>query len=258
MDKSFQTSFIPKKPITEVSLQTSEPVSIFSFIAIVLLVGSIVSAGGLYLYKNYLLNQKSISEQSLIAARDSFEPKTIKTLELFDTRTNISKQLLANHMVMTPFFDTLASLTVPSIQYTKFSIDASDKGTSVVMSGIARDYQYIALQAQTFNSAQGFYFKNVVFSELTKDKKGGVSFKVSFDVDPSLFSYEKSVLNPVQSKQATNSSVDTNSVAIPVSTDVVVPVVKEIPLDNTSIELGVTPTKTSSGINTSKITPKKP
>ena len=193
MDKSFQTSFIPKKPLTSVgSYSEEQPMGIFAFIAIVLFVGSLMTCGGVYVYKMYLTKQKESAEKSLIASRDSFEPTTINTLELFDKRTSVSKNLLSNHTVMSPFFDTLASSTISSIQYTKFNIDTKEKAISVSMMGVTRNYKYIALQSQVFNSSANTYFKNVVFSDLVKDNKTGkITFKVNFDVDPSLFSYSK-------------------------------------------------------------------
>jgi hypothetical protein len=191
MDNTFQTSFIPKKPINVESPSSGSSVSIFSFISILVLIFSLVASGGLFLYKNYLSQQKNQAEKSLEASKGRFELNTIKTLELFDKKTNLSKQLISNHTVMTPFFNLLGSLTVPYIQYTKFEINHSDKGVAVSMNGVARDYQYIALQAQTFNNAPGYYFKNVVFSDLVKEKNGNVTFKVSLDVEPTLFSYEK-------------------------------------------------------------------
>jgi hypothetical protein len=65
----------------------------------------------------------------------------------------------------------------------------------VRMSGVARDYKSVALQASVFNSAKGRYFKNVVFSNLTKDNKNGyILFDLDFMVDPALLSYEKNSL----------------------------------------------------------------
>ena len=50
---SFQTSFIPKQPITEnkTDRTSSSSVGIFVFISIILLIASIVSAGLVYVYK---------------------------------------------------------------------------------------------------------------------------------------------------------------------------------------------------------------
>lgn len=244
MDKNFQTSFIPKKPLTVDSSSSHESMSVLSFVSIVMIVGTIIASGGVYLYKSYLSQQKISAENSLVASKARFEPNTIKLLEVFDKRMSVSKQLLSTHTVMTPFFDTLASLTVPSIQYTKFSIETGEKSTSVTMSGIARDYQYIALQAQTFNSSPGLYFKNVVFSDLAKDKKGGVTFKVSFDVDPTLFSYEKEISKPASSGSVQVKTPD------PIMSDVVI---TSVPAVNSSMP--PVNTKPASDIKTN-VTPK--
>jgi hypothetical protein len=112
-------------------------------------------------------------------------------------------------------FKLLGDLTIPSIQYTKFSHDTTDKGFIVKMSGIATDYKSIALQADVFNSDQGRSFKNVVFSNLNKDKDGGINFDVEFVVDPSLLSYEKDVLLESAAQAKNAQTQDTSSLANP-------------------------------------------
>ncbi|MCC6323921.1 PilN domain-containing protein [Candidatus Nomurabacteria bacterium] len=206
MDNSqFQTSFIPKKPIMDEPLRhvarpMQRSISIFTVIAIasVVLVGGAYT--GLYFYKISLTAQIESSKKSLALAKESFEPETIADLQLFDKRIAASKQVLASHIVVSPFFELLNSLTLPSIQFTKFSAEGGTDGDSFVvkMSGNAKDYKSIAVQASLFNSSAGKYFKDVVFSNLTlsddKDKKGYVTFNVSFVVDPVLLSYEKQIL----------------------------------------------------------------
>lgn len=210
MDKSFQTSFIPKKPLTiSGSDSENQPLSVLSFISIVIFVGTLVSVGGVYLYKIYLENQKNKAEESLISIRSSFEPNTIKELELFDKRTSVSKQLLASHTVMSPFFSALADSTLSAIQYTKFTIDSTEKGVTVNMNGVTRNYKYIALQSQIFNNSKNTNFKNVVFSNLVKDKNGNITFVISFDVNPSLLSYSNYVtsIDSVTNKKVPTSSL---------------------------------------------------
>ena len=193
MENSFQTSFIPKKPIETNDRNTKKPVSIFSIASIIILVVVALASGGLFLYKGYLNSQKDNLSTSLTKIRDSFEKDTINELELFDKRSTAAKELLNSHIVLSPVFELLGSLTIPSIQYTKFDHETTDKGFIVKMSGLARDYKSIALQADVFNSAKGRYFKNVVFSNLLKDKNNYVSFDIEFTVDPSLLSYEKNI-----------------------------------------------------------------
>jgi hypothetical protein len=208
----FQTSFIPKKPIMgeplhHVSRATQRSVGIFSVIAFLAVVVAGGSYAGLYFYKATLTANVATAKKSLALAKESFEPEAISDLQLFDKRIVASKQVLASHVVVSPFFELLNSLTLPSIQYTKFTAEGgtNGEGLNVQMSGNAKDYKSIAVQAGVFNSASGKYFKDVVFSNLTlseaKDKKGYVTFNVAFTVDPVLISYEKQMSTYAEKKK---------------------------------------------------------
>jgi len=193
MENSFQTSFIPKKPITS-SVSSKEPRNFFSIIAIFILIVSILISVGLYIYKIYLTNQEGVLSTSLSTTRDSFEQSTIDDLELFDKRTESAKQILNNHIVLSPMFALLGNITIPQIQYTNFEEKTDTTGFLVTIQGLARDYRSIALQADMFNSPLGKSFTNVLFSNLVKDKNNNVSFDLKFNVSPDLLSYEKNSL----------------------------------------------------------------
>jgi len=192
MENSFQTSFIPKKPVSAQSTTNSAPVGLLTIFFLALLIISSVASAGLFFYKNYLVGQVKVLQSSLAKYGSSFQKETIEELELFDKRTTIAKQILASHIVMSPLFALLGDLTIPSIQYTKYQQQMDGKGFLVELSGVARDYRSIALQADAFNTATGRSFKNVVFSNLTKDTRGNVLFDINFTVDPSLLSYSNS------------------------------------------------------------------
>lgn len=211
MENSFQTSFIPKKLITSTSTD-KEPRSLFSIISIFLLIVTILISGGLFLYKNYLTQQQESLYTSLAINRDSFEKETIDELELFDKRTESAKQILNSHVVLSPIFALLGEITIPSIQYTNFEQQTNEKGFLVNMEGIARDYRSIALQSDMFNSTKGRSFKNVLFSNLTKDRNNNITFNLKFNVEPSLLSYEKNNLL----EEANNS--DANASVVPAET----------------------------------------
>lgn len=207
----FQTSFIPKKPIMEAPLHqaprpTQRSVSIFSVVAFFLIVLVGGAYAGLYFYKASLVADVANAKKSLDLARESFEPEAIADLQLFDKRITASKQVLAAHIVVSPFFELLNSLTLPSVQFNKFSlVEGKTQNFVVNMSGQAKDYKSIAIQGQIFNSSAGKYLKNVVFSNLTLadaiDKKGYVTFDVSFTIDPILLSYEKQILKYSEKKK---------------------------------------------------------
>ena len=46
-------------------------------------------------------------------------------------------------------------------------------------------------------------FKNVLFSDLVKDKNNNVSFNLKFDIDPGLLSFEKNLTKKEESKNDT-------------------------------------------------------
>lgn len=202
MENSFQTSFIPKKPVTS-SLSEKEPKSFFSIVTLFLLILSIVISGGLFLYKSYLTSQQQSLSESLTLTRDSFEKDTIDELDLFNKRTESAKQILGKHIVLSPMFSLLGEITIPQVQYISFEQQENEKGFLVNIEGVARDYRSIALQAGMFNTTKGRQFKNVLFSDLMKDKNNNVSFNLKFSVDPSLLSYGNS-LNSVPSSLSTN------------------------------------------------------
>ena len=211
MENSFQTSFIPKKPI--VSTKTDkEPKSLFRLITIVILAVSVLSVVTLFVYKMYLNNQEQVSAKSLRLTRDTFEKSTIDELELFDKRTASAKQILSKHLVFSPLFTALGEVTIPTIQYTSFTEQSTDKGAfSVSISGIAQDYRSIALQADMFAGAKGRYFNNVLFSNLVKDKDNNITFSLDFDVSPELLSYGRGVNLGDYSDTNTNTNININT-----------------------------------------------
>ena len=234
METSFKTSFIPKKPIAQapVSTAASHSTSLFTLISVFILILSVVMTGGVYLYKGYLDKEKQSLADSLLKSRDRFDKDTIEELELFDKREKASRQVLDNHIVLTPLFSLLGNLTIPSIQYTKFEHRTTEKGFSVSINGVARDYKSIAIQADTFNSAKGRFFKNVVFSNLNRDKGNNVLFDLNFDVDPGLLSYDNNIL---LDNESNNTILNTN------------PAVNSVPNQNV---INTNPAETNSIINT--------
>lgn len=207
MENSFQTSFIPKKPILTDSSGSfrggGKTTSISMVVSVFILVVMLLSSGGLFLYKNYLVQDQDSLSSSLLKVRSGFDKDTIAELEIFDKRSTVVKQILDNHIVLSPLFELINELTLTSIQYTKFDHNTINGVFSVRMSGIARDYRSIALQADVFNTNKGSKLKDVIFSNLTKDKNNYVTFDLEFNIDPSLLAYSNNI---------------TNTVAVPVTT----------------------------------------
>lgn len=195
MDNSFQTSFIPKKPIiASDDRKERTSIGLFGIFAIIILIAVLLASGGLFFYKDYLSNKRDSLSSSLSSTRDNFDEKTIKELDTYSKRAISAKSVLNNHIVISPLFRLIEDITIPQIQYTKFDHSSDKDVFKVKMSGVSKDYKSIALQADMFNNEKNGSFKNVIFSNLTREFGENVNFDVEFSVDPSLLSYEKNIL----------------------------------------------------------------
>lgn len=187
-------------PTQVVGNNTQPRMNFFLLISIILLFCVAITSIVLFLYKNTLMNNIKGLQQSLSIAKDSFQLESISELQIFDKRMSASNQILASHTVLSPVFSLLSEITIPTIQFTRLSLEPGVDGKTFTarLSGLARSYKSIAVQIDVFNGSKGRYFKNVVFSNLVlqndKINKGYVSFDLSFTIDPTLISYEKSLI----------------------------------------------------------------
>ncbi len=195
MEQEFQTSFIPKKPLSEDRIKTrSSSVSFFNLIAIVIFLGALAAAGSVYFLKVSTKEKIKTAQASLQKAKEEFELDTVNSLQHLDKRLEASKDLLSGHIVLSPIFADLSQYTLKTIQFTKFSYSLSgttNRSVDIKMSGIARDYNALAYQADIFSNYK--YFKNPVFSNLSLNDKNQILFDLTFSVDENHIQYEKNL-----------------------------------------------------------------
>lgn len=193
MDGKLQTSFIPKKPITETTVfRRPQTVSIFTLISIIIFIISLASAAGVFLYQRYLVGQIADMNSRLAKAKNAFEPSFVTTVTNLSNRIAAAKKILDAHTVVSPLFDLLAGETLQNVRFDNFSYQLSDAGASTIsMSGQAKSFNAVALQSDVFG--QDKRLKNPVFSDLNLDQSGNVIFKFTATVDASYLSYRKNL-----------------------------------------------------------------
>jgi len=74
MDQNFQTSFIPKKPIIPERVVSSRPVGVLLIVAIIILFLVLLGTGGLWFYQYTLNKNIATLQNSLVTAKNDFEP----------------------------------------------------------------------------------------------------------------------------------------------------------------------------------------
>jgi len=198
MDQSFQTSFIPKKPVIEERTKVKAPMGLFTIISIFVFIAMAVSYAGLYFYKGILTKSISSMENDLTLAKNRFEPEKITQLKLLDKRLRSSNEILSKHISVTPIFKALQEVTLKTVRYTKFSYDLGEGNGSTIaikLSGQAVGYRSIALQADLFaqNERVNKHIIDPVFSNLALDDKGNVLFDLQFLVDADFVDYKRTL-----------------------------------------------------------------
>ncbi len=198
MNPEIPTSFIPKRPIAPdiiVTTPRNHAVGFLSLITAIIVIATILSFGGVYLYEKSLVAQKTKLEQSINEAKSGIGTDFLTDMKRLNARISGVKTLLQNHIVVSPIFSALEATTLRSIQYKSFSyefkLDPATKGqiVQVLIDGVAKNYSTIALQSDAF--AQSPLIKNPVFSNLTvDDKTATVGFKLVFDVAPADLSFQ--------------------------------------------------------------------
>ncbi|MCC7469995.1 MAG: hypothetical protein IT284_02570 [Bacteroidetes bacterium] len=213
MDKEFQTSFVPKKSLVEKETTRARGSigGLFNIIALVLFIASILAAGAAYFYRSSIEDKIAEYKVSLDRARNAFEPTLITKLQELDKRMMAATEILNNHVAVSPIFELLEDMTLPTVRYSDFSYEFNRENKNLVdvkMSGEAKGYNYIALQADLFGDNK--FIKNPIFSDFTLDQLGNVDFALTFTVDKSLVIYESFLERAESLRQAEESVIENN------------------------------------------------
>lgn len=200
METKFQTSFIPKKPVVE-ERRNNSSISLFLLLSIIVFLVSIGLGGWIFIQKDLLIKNIESAEEVIKSNQGAFELDTIESMIRLDSRIKIAKDLLASHVSISPIFSFLEDKTLKSVRFKTFNFTSAGKDESgastikVTMTGQAKDFKTIALQAEEFGNVNyRNIIKNPVFSDLNLTSDGSVSFSASMFVVPSFLSYSKSIV----------------------------------------------------------------
>jgi hypothetical protein len=219
MEPKFQTSFIPKKPLSQAATSApsgggSQNTSILFLVGVLVFVVSILVAGGAYGYEYLLNNSQQQLQSDLAKLEKGFDIESISSFKQLDTKISIAKQLLTNHVALSQIFDFISRLTAANIRFINLDVAAPtdrSKGVTIRMSGFAPSYEALAFQSDSLGRLSDLDLKNVIInpaiSNPAQSQTGTVSFEFSANVQPSQVLYS----NTFSLTDTGTSSVDTNS-----------------------------------------------
>ncbi len=196
MDGKTQTSFIPKKPITELKSKSSG-MSFFLFVSILIFLVSVGIAGWVYLEKQLLIRSITKDQETISTNKGSFDTATIDSIVELNSRINVAKGLLTSHVAISPIFNFLNQATLKNVRFRDFNFSSSltdttgQKIVGIKMNGTARDFETVASQADGFGKAD---WRNIIretkVTNLNINPDGTVSFTLSATVLPDFLTYK--------------------------------------------------------------------
>ena len=203
MEPKFQSSFIPKGPITSVAASASIPrvkkeKNLLSFLALIIFIVSVFAAVGVFGYKFYLDYRIDKMGVDLEQARTALQPEIIRELTRIDNRIISVKDLISKHYILTPLFEFLEVSTPKVVRFNDFSYTMTEQGLELQMKGEARGYAALAQQADIFQKSQ--HFINSTFSNINLNEKGDVNFSFTATIEPKLASYMKKIESVISSQ----------------------------------------------------------
>ena len=226
MDTKFQTSFIPKKPLTvPLSSPSRGGTSIFMTLSVLLFILSLAGAGFAIGWQKYLINQQEAYKKILVENQKQFQPQLIETLSKANAKIDLAKQLIKNHLAVSEIFDILSRLTIENVKFDSFDFAAptATDGVKVTMHGVGASFSAIAFQSDVFGQSAQYgknkILKNPVLSDLSLDQNGNVAFSFSATLNPDDLSYAKIYAASLkQDGAAASSDGSANSAAADTST----------------------------------------
>ena len=227
METRFQTSFIPRKPLVPASSSMSPAPhhhtisGLFVSIATALLVISLLSVVGAYLWKSYLTSAQASYRTELTAREQQFNVQLIQQLESASVQINLAKQVLADHVAASQVFPIIGDLTAENVRFMSldFTGPATPQGDSkITLSGSGQSLSAVAFQSDVLGMLSQYGLSNIVknpiLSDPAQNEDGSVGFNFSATVDPSALTYEKVAANAAgQTQSATGTSTLPSSAA---------------------------------------------
>jgi hypothetical protein len=199
MEPTFKSSFIPKQPVGDSGPVLRRPrrsgrFHFLTFITFIVFLLSLAATGGAFLYKQFLTQSIKSKDESLVLARQAFQPELIRDITRLDTRINVATQILDKHIAPSVLFGLLGAVTLEKVQLSNFQYRVDTNGNiTLSMSADADSFNAVAQQADAFGKSPDI--RNPIVSNLALGGDGSVTFAVTMNVDASIMTYKKNLVS---------------------------------------------------------------
>ena len=140
MTSSSDNSFIPKRgPVKHKQKSATRQLYIFTYISYILMFATLLSTGGVFIYGQYIDQQRDDEIAALNAEISSFSGENLATITDFDLRLQQANQRLENSVSIASVFEALQSATIDTVQIKSLNISREDDDKFILTAAIETD-----------------------------------------------------------------------------------------------------------------------
>jgi hypothetical protein len=213
-ETKFNTSFIPKKPVSSVSGTTikKKGPELLTIIGLFIFFLSVLGAAGVYVWQYQIQNTIDNQIESLRKARAEFDEKTLAEATRLNERIKAVKSLLDNHVAPSNIFSLLEDTTLPTVSYNNFQYSTNEDDTiDISASGNAAGFESVVLQSDELGMSD---FRDVIFSNVQPNENGQtVGFTLNANIDKSIVLYKNNIEETLSSEPEIFDSEDESASA---------------------------------------------
>ena len=223
MERKFQTTFIPKKPISgSFEVKRREHVSAFLGASVILALITLGLAAGFYFWGKTIGDSIISLDGKINDARKLLDENSFIAFQKLNDRVKSAKSILAGRYSYFDFLSYLERAMLKNISVISLTVKKASGEYTAELDGEALSFQAVALQSDEF--AKHPAVKKAIFSDLGMDKTRRVVFQVALAIDP-----------PLINKDLTQPDVPAeDDTTTPAGGDAVAPPADNIPETNAS------------------------
>ncbi len=165
-------------------------------ISLFLLGLSLLGAGGVFAYEQYLMDIRDAKSAEVENAEKEIDTVVVEDFIRMRDRFTSAKTLLDAHVMASQFFDLLESKTLQNVRFDSLSFTLADDRTAEIrMEGVARTFNALAAQSSLFAGEKEI--KRAIFSDIRVDENDDtVSFTLTADLTPALIAMTEKSAGP--------------------------------------------------------------
>lgn len=179
MDGVPQTTFMPRKPMSDAAQMKRTGGGVFLTIGSIILVLSLLISGGLFFYGQVYLPQSLTAEQNALHTEaQQFSSSPLSAMVTLSNQLAAAKIVLGQHVALSTLFNFLAANTVASVRFVGFSYTTDNNIFTVGLTGVAASFSALNAEENQLENSNSI-LKNPTVSDVAVTKTGSVTFTIT-------------------------------------------------------------------------------